>query len=157
MIISSQHRQRNCINFRRIQKLTTLIQLFGLFWKSVNWTGFCDIACPECGSSLSVSLGTHLGFVREKTLKCSDCDYKQQQFTSPWLGKAERQNDGFEVNSRGILFTHEIALGYASLNKLCAVYHCMVCPICVKKIVQKKDKAVCNTTDAAAVATTETF
>ena len=26
------------------------------------------------------------------------------------------------MNSRGILFTHEIALGYASLNKLCAVY-----------------------------------
>ena len=26
----------DCINFRRIQKLTTLIQLFGLFWKSVN-------------------------------------------------------------------------------------------------------------------------
>ena len=41
MIIGSQHRRRNCINFRRTQKLTTLIQLFGLFWKSVNWTGFC--------------------------------------------------------------------------------------------------------------------
>jgi len=49
-------------------------------------------------------------------------DYKQQQFTSPLLGKAERQNDGFEVNSRGILFTHEIGLGHASLKKLCAVY-----------------------------------
>ena len=41
----------------------------------------CDIACPECGSSLSVSLETHLGLAREMTLKCSDweCDYKQQQ------------------------------------------------------------------------------
>lgn len=32
----------------------------------------------------------------------------------------------------------------------------MVCPICVKKTFQKKDKAVCNTIDAAAVATIET-
>ena len=97
-----------------------------------------DIACPECGSSLSVSLGTHLGLAREMTLKCSDCDYKQQQFTSPRLGKAERQNDGFEVNSRGILFTHEIGLGYASLNKLCAVK--LVCPICVKNLSRKRTR-----------------
>ena len=39
----------------------------------------CDITCPECGSSLSVSLGTNLGLAQEMTLKCSDCDYKQQQ------------------------------------------------------------------------------
>ena len=113
----------------------------------------CDIACPECGSSLSVSLGTHLGLAREMTLKGSDCDYKQQQFTSPRLGKAERQNDGFEVNSHGILFTHEIGLGYASLNKLCAVYGM---PNMCEFFLQKKDKAVCNTIDAAAVATLET-
>ena len=65
-------------------------------------------------------------------------DYKQQQFTSPWLGKAERQNDGFEVNSCGILITHEIGLGYASLNKLCAVYGM---PNTCEKTFQKKDKA----------------
>ena len=87
------------------------------------------------------------------TLKCSDCDYKQQQLTSPRLGKAERQNDGFEANSRGILFTHEIGLGYASLNKLCAVYGML--NMC-EKTFQKKDKAVCNTIDAAAVAAIET-
>ena len=57
------------------------------------------------------------------------------------------------MNSRGILFTHEIGLGYASLNKLCAVYGM---PNMCEKTVQKKDKAVCNTIDAAAVATTET-
>ena len=39
----------------------------------------CDIACPECGSSLSVSLGTHLGLARKMSLKCSDCECKQQQ------------------------------------------------------------------------------
>ena len=57
------------------------------------------------------------------------------------------------MNSRGILFTHEIALGYASLNKLCAVYGM---PNMCETTFQKKDKAVCNTIDAAAVATIET-
>ena len=41
------------------------------------------------------------------------------------------------MNSRGILFTHEIALGYASLNKLCAVYGM---PNMCEKNFQKKDK-----------------
>ena len=112
----------------------------------------CDISCLECGSSLSVSLGTHLGLAREMTLKCNDCDYKQQQFTSR-LGKAERQKDGFEVNSCGILFTHEIGLGYASLNKLGAVYGML--NMC-EKTFQKKDMAVCNTIDPAVVAVIET-
>ena len=57
------------------------------------------------------------------------------------------------MNSRGILFTHEIGLGYASLNKLCAVYGM---PNMCETTFQKKDKAVCNTIDAAAVATIET-
>ena len=96
-----------------------------------------DIACLECGSSLSVSLGTHLGLPREMTLKCSDCDYKQQQFTSPRLGKAERQNDGFEVKSCRIVFTHEIGLGYASRTNFVL---CMVCSICVKKLSRKRTR-----------------
>ena len=57
------------------------------------------------------------------------------------------------MNSHRILFTHETGLGYASLNKLCAVYGM---PNMCETFFQKKDKAVCNTIDAAAVATIET-
>ena len=89
---------------------------------------------------MSVSLGTYLGLAREMTLKCSDCDYKQQQLTSPRFGKAEKQNDGFEVNSCGILFMHGIGLGYASLNKLCAMYG--MTNMCEKKNSEKGQGSV---------------
>ena len=136
MIIGSQHRQRNCINFRRIQKLTTLIQLFGLFWKLVNWTGFCV-------TSLAQSVVPVWVFHWEPILDLPEkCHWSVVTVTTSNNSSFLHDLERLRGRMMGLKWTVMEFFLRMKLVWVMPVWtnfvQCMVCPICVKKTCPEK-------------------
>ena len=94
-----------------------------------------DVSCPSCEEgSLVITTSASMGFA------CTACEYSRKTFLSTRVNKQnDRQNVAFEANKQMVLYTHEIGMGYTSLQTLCAVFGM---PVMNKKTYQRLDKQI---------------
>ena len=100
-----------------------------------------DVSCPSCEEgSLVITTSASMGFAQELSISCTTCEYSRKTFSSARVNKQnDRQNVAFEANKQMVLYTHEIGIGYTSLQKLCAVFGM---PVMNKKTYHRLDNKI---------------
>ena len=102
-----------------------------------------ELKCPLClTDGLDVTLtGQHKGSSSEMLLLCPICNWSNSTFSSPTIAESgtHESNRAFEVNRRFALFTQEIGLGHASLQKFSNTFGI---PVMHQKTYRKHDSQV---------------
>lgn len=87
-----------------------------------------DLLCPNClgvgNCCLKVTIDeNHFGFCNQVILACSQCpsngnEFTKSVFSSTRLGESNRGDVAFDINTRMVLLSHELGLGYTALKKM---------------------------------------
>ncbi|XP_055882678.1 uncharacterized protein LOC129925822 [Biomphalaria glabrata] len=85
-----------------------------------------DALCPNCfQSSLTIRVikDENMGFASKLKLCCrsSSCGYTKSKFSSPRIQKSNCSNVAFEINTKMVLYSHEIGKGFTSLQTFSSV------------------------------------
>ncbi|KAK0058094.1 tubulin beta chain-like isoform X1 [Biomphalaria pfeifferi] len=83
-----------------------------------------DALCPNCfQSSLTIRVikDENMGFASKLKLCCSSCGYTKSKFSSPIIHKSNCSSVAFEINTKMVLYSHEIGKGFTSLQTFSSV------------------------------------
>lgn len=95
-----------------------------------------DVICPDCmRNSLKFNFTKQLGFAREVSLYCSECNYSKSTMSS------EKTGLSYDINLRVTQAFKHIGKGYSAIEKFCMV---MNIPVFSSKTYRKCESIICE-------------